>query len=92
MNQFEAIQFIKSTTFSVQAKLNRKRKNALFPKENDLFDAAAAINQKSLVQVANALDQDKQAKMAFNELFQYVIKVIHYCTPCDQIPYKFSDN
>ena len=75
MNQLEAIQFIKSTTCTVQAKLNRKRKNALFPKENDLFDAAAAINQKALVPITSVLEQDKQAKLAFNSLFQYVIKV-----------------
>ena len=76
MNHLEALHFIKNTTISVQAKINRKRQQANSPLENDLFDAAAAINQKSVTQLASIEDQDKQAKLAFDDLLQYVIKVM----------------
>ena len=75
MNQLEALQFVKTATITVQAKINRKRELATSPLENDLFDAAAAINQKGLTKVTTLQDQDKHAKSAFDNLINYVIKV-----------------
>ena len=75
MNQSEAINFIKTITVAVQAKVNRKRKNALSPLVNDAFDSSAAINQKKIIYGEPLDTQDKVVKTAFADFILYVIKV-----------------
>ena len=76
MNQNEALNFIKTVTVAIQAKVNRKRTLALSPIINEAFDPAAAINQKKIIYGEPLDTQDKVIKTAFADFMLYVIKVL----------------
>jgi len=77
MNQTDAENFIQRAIPSVFAEIDRKRSSAILPLKNDMFDAAATINQDYVQTYLNDFNQTDEIQKAFAVVIHTCTKVIH---------------
>ena len=75
MNQTEAEIFIRRAIPSVFAEFDRKRSTTILPLKNDMFDAAATINQDYVQTYLVDFNQTDEIQKAFAVVIQTCMKV-----------------